>query len=140
MTGILKDYFDALDRLKRGKPVNVPKGTKITNDSVALEAGRKKGTIKKSRPVFSDLIVSIAAAAKEEIKPQDEMRARLDDSKAEIARYRTLWEEALAREVSLVKELWDTREAWAKEREAMASGKVTSIAKTGPTSPPELTA
>ena len=23
---VLKDYFEALERLKRGKPVNVPKG------------------------------------------------------------------------------------------------------------------
>lgn len=135
MPDILKDYFDALDRLKRCKPVNVPKGTKITNDSVSLEAGRKKGTIKKSRPVFSDLIEAIAEAAETEIKPQDEMRARLSDAKAEIARYRTLWEEALAREVSLIKELWDTREAWAKEREAMASSKVTPINNTGVKSP-----
>jgi hypothetical protein len=131
MADILKDYFDALDRLKRGKPVNVPKGTKIANDSVSLEAGRKKGTIKKSRPIFSDLIETIATAAMAEIKPQDEMRARLGNAKAETARYRTLWEEALAREVSLFKELRDTREAWAKEQEAIASGRVTPIAKTG---------
>lgn len=127
MADILKDYFDALGRLKRGKPDNVPPGTKITNDSVSQEAGRKKGTIKKSRPVFSDLIEAIDAAAKAEGKPQDEARERLDRAKAEAAKYRALWEEALAREVSLVKQLWDEREAWAKEREAMTSGKVTPI-------------
>lgn len=131
MAYILKDYFDALDRLKCGKPVNVPKGTKLTNDAVSLEAGRKKGTIKKSRPVFSGLIEAIEAAAKAESKPQDEMRERLDQAKADAARYRALWEGALAREVSLVKELWDAREAWAKERDAITSGKVTTIRKPG---------
>lgn len=131
MPDILKDYFDALERLKRGKPVNVSSGTKITNDSVSLEAGRKKGTIKKSRPVFSDLIEAINAAATADVKPQDDMRERLEQAKAEAARYRVLWEEALAREVSLVKELWDSREAWAKERGAMTSGKVTPIRKSG---------
>lgn len=125
MAEILKDYFDALERLKNGRPVNVPKGTKITNDSVSLEAGRKKGTIKKSRPVFSDLIEAINAVAKAESKPQNEMLERLNQAKAEAAKYRVLWEEALAREVSLVKELWDVREAWANERDAIASGKVT---------------
>jgi hypothetical protein len=35
MPDILQDYFDALERLKRNKPVNVPKDTKITNDSVS---------------------------------------------------------------------------------------------------------
>lgn len=129
MADILQDYFDALERLKHGKPVNVPKGTTITNDSVSLEAGRKKGTIKKSRPVFSDLIEVINAAANVESKPADEMRERLDQAKAEAAKYRTLWEEALAREVSLVKELWDAREAWTKEREAMIKGKITPIKK-----------
>lgn len=130
MPDILKEYFEALERLKRGKPVNVPKGTKITNDSVSLEAGRKKGTIKKARPIFSDLIEAIDAAAKAEAKPRDEMRGRLDEAKAEAARNRAMWEEALAREVSLVKQLWDEREAWAKERAALTGGKVTPIRKT----------
>lgn len=131
MSDILKDYFEALERLKNGKPINVPKGTKITNDSVSLEAGRKKGTIKKSRPVFSELINAINAASATDLKPNDEMRIRLDQAKAEAAKYRTLWEEALAREVSLVKELWDAREAWKREREAMECGKVTPIRKPG---------
>lgn len=127
MAEILKDYFDALDRLKNDKPKNVPPGTKITNDSVSLEAGRKKGTIKKSRLVFSDLIEAIEAARAGVANPQASLQERLAQAKAEIARYRTLWEEALAREVSLVKELWDIKEAWSKERESMSSGKVTPI-------------
>lgn len=133
MSDILKDYFEALERLKICKPVNVPKGTKITNDSVSLEAGRKKGTIKKSRPIFGDLIEAIDAAAKVDAKanPVDEMRARLDEAKAQSTRYRALWEEALSREVSLVKQLWDEREAWAKERAALTSDKVTPIKKAG---------
>ncbi len=81
--------------------------------------------------MFSDLIEAINAAANVESKPADEMRERLDQAKAEAAKYRTLWEEALAREVSLVKELWDARETWAKEREAMLSGKITPIRKPG---------
>jgi hypothetical protein len=129
MRETLKEYFDALERLKRGKPINVPKGTKINKDSVAQEADRKKGAIKKSRSIFRDLIEAINSAAGSERKPQDAMRERLNTAKAEADRYRILWEEALSREVSLVKELWDAREAWAKEREAMTSGKVTLISK-----------
>lgn len=127
MPDILKDYFEALERLKKGKPVNVPKESKITNDSVSLEAGRKKGTIKKSRPIFSELIDAIDAAAKDETKPRDEMKGRLEEAKAEAEKYRKLWEEALCREVSLVKQLWDEREAWAKEMAALTGAKVTSI-------------
>ena len=42
---MIEEYFKALERLKKNKPLNVPIGTKITNDAVSLEAGRKKGTI-----------------------------------------------------------------------------------------------
>jgi hypothetical protein len=128
---ILKDYFEALNRLKKGKPVNVPKGAKITNDSVSLEAGRKKGTIKKSRPIFSELIAAIDAAAQNEAGTGDALKSRLDEAKAQAARYRILWEEALAREVSLVKQLWDERENWAKERAAQFGEKVIPIRKAG---------
>ena len=127
MPDILKDYFDALDRLKKGKPINVPKGGRITNDLVSLEAGRKKGTIKKSRPIFLSLIGAIDAAAKEESKPRNEMRERFDEVKAEAARYRRLWEEALAREVSLIKQLSEEREVWTKERAALIGSKITPI-------------
>lgn len=60
----LDDYFAALERLKKGTSKKVPKGTRITNDAVALEAGRGKGSIKKSRLVFADLIAAIEEAAR----------------------------------------------------------------------------
>lgn len=127
MPDILNDYLAALERLKRGKPVNVPKGTKITNDSVSQEAGRKKGTIKRSRPIFKDLIGEIDAAAKEQFKLQDAQKTRIEELKAEVAKYRALWEEALTREVCLVKQLWDERQEWAKEKEALTGEKVATI-------------
>lgn len=130
MLDILSDYFEALDRLKRSKPVNVPRGTRITNDSVSLEAGRKIGTIKKSRPIFRDLIEAIEAA-KADAKPRDEIEGRLAEAKAEAARYRALWEGALAREVSLIKQLWDEQERWAKERAMLTGGKVVPIKPSG---------
>lgn len=46
MSEFLGEYFEALERLKLGKPLHVPVDTKISNDSVALEAGRSKGAIK----------------------------------------------------------------------------------------------
>lgn len=130
MADILKDYFEALERLKRGKPLNVPKGARITNDSVSLEAGRKKGTIKKSRPIFKELIEAIDSAPVTEPLPRDEMREQLERAKAEAARYRVLWEEALAREVSLVKQLWDEQECRALERAALAGDNVIRIRQT----------
>jgi len=57
-----------------------------------------------------------------------QIRERLVAAKLEVARYRALWEEALAREVSLVQQLWSDREIWAKERTALTGSKVISIA------------
>ena len=59
----IADYEEALERLKTGKPIRVAVGTRITNDAVSLEAGRGKGTIKKSRASFAKLILEIEAAA-----------------------------------------------------------------------------
>lgn len=127
MSNVLNEYFEALERLTKNKPVNVPKGSKITNDNVSMEAGRKKGTIKKSRPVFKELIDAIDIAAAGQAQPLDLTKAALDAAKADAARYRTLWEEAMSREVSLVKQLWEEQKQWAKEKAALTGEKVTAI-------------
>ncbi len=127
MSDILQEYFAALARLVNDRPDNVPKGTKITNDAVSLEAGRKKGTIKKSRPLFAELIRAIDTAASQQSEPNDMLKDQLTGAKAASSRYRTLWEEALKREVSLVKQLWDERTEWATEKSALTGEKVFSI-------------
>lgn len=127
MHSVLSEYFEALERLKKGRPLNVPKGAKITNDSVSLEAGRKKGTIKKSRPVFKALIDAIEAAAAEKAEPENATRTALDAAKASASRDRTLWEEAVAREISMFYQLEKAQQQWAKEKAALTGEKVTSI-------------
>lgn len=113
MTAI-DDYSAALKRLKKGQPKVVPKGTKITNDSVALEAGRGKGSIKKSRPIFADLIKAIDHAATEQAQPRNEEKMQLVKTKSSAHQFRRNWEAALAREVSLLKELYETKKLLAK--------------------------
>lgn len=125
MLDMLNDYFMALDRLIKGQPMRVDVGTKISKDAVALEAGRKKGTIKKSRPVFQDLIIAIDAAAS--VNPVEKNKEQLARAKTETAKYRCLWEEALLREISLVKQLWSEREEWSAEKAALTGQKVTAI-------------
>ena len=58
----MQDYWDALERLKSGCPCRVPLGSSINKDTVALEAGRKRGSIKKSRSSFGELIAAIDTA------------------------------------------------------------------------------
>ena len=57
----LNDYYAALERLKANKPIILPKGSAINNDTVAIEAGCKRGAIKKSR--HAALIEAIEQAA-----------------------------------------------------------------------------
>ena len=129
MTDILENYFEALDRLKKGRPNIVSKGSKITNDAVALESGRGKGSIKKSRIIFFDLIQAIDAAAKEQSCPRDVQKERTEKFKIAGERYREWWEEALKREVSLLKEVF----ALKKELAQLKGQKVLPLRRKGTT-------
>jgi predicted nucleic acid-binding Zn-ribbon protein len=97
----VEKYFAALDRLKaRGEPIN--------NDSVALEAGSGRGSIKRSRPAYTALIAAIDEASKEQAKVRtatDPAPALRDDVKALTKRL----DQSLEREVALLRELYDLR-------------------------------
>jgi predicted nucleic acid-binding Zn-ribbon protein len=94
-------YFAALERLKaRGEP--------ISNDAVALEAGSGRGSIKKSRPAYAELIAAINAAAKQQAEakvasdPVPGMRKDIEDLTRRL-------DQSLDREVALLHELYDLR-------------------------------
>jgi hypothetical protein len=110
----LEEYLAALERLKAGNPKIVRKGTKITNDAVSMEAGRRKGSIKKSRGAFADLISSITLAAAEQSSPKNKQKERLARTRGLAAQYQCDLEAALAREVSLLKELYDVKKELAR--------------------------
>jgi hypothetical protein len=114
MSSALDEYRQALQRLEEGRPQVVPKGTRITNDAVAQEAGRGKGSIKKSRATFADLIAEIAAAAERQAKSSQGSGPPLKAAKDIADQYRRLWEEALAREASLLMELLEVRREMAR--------------------------
>ncbi len=110
----LDAYLEALERLKSGRPLHVPKGTKITNDAVSLEAGRGKGTIKRSRAVFADLILAIDEAAAEQAKGQSKQKVQLDKAKNSAEQCRSDLEAALAREISLLYEVYELKKRLAQ--------------------------
>lgn len=119
----LDDYFEALNRLKAGAPLRVPADSRITNDAVALEAGRGKGSIKKSRPIFADLIAAIDAAAGEQSQVVNKDKVALEKTKQETAEARQALDAALAREVSLLNELYELK----KQLAALTGGNVLPI-------------
>lgn len=108
-TGLHADYYEALDRLKSGRPKIVPKGTRISKDAVSLEAGRKKGTIKKSRAIFAPLIAAIDAAALEQTIPEKTQAQVVDKEKRKVKDLRGELDDALGREHSLLMELYEVR-------------------------------
>lgn len=123
MTNSFSDYYEALERLKKDMPIRVPKGTKITNDAVSLEAGRGKGSIKRSRPIFSDLIVAIQLASEQQISVINVNENIVHKLKSELDQCRKELEAALAREVSLLYELYELK----KEINILTGAKVIPI-------------
>lgn len=95
-------YFQALERLKaRGEPIN--------NDAVAKEAGSGKGSIKKSRTAYAQLISAIEKAALE----QRQAKATADpipELRLQIATLQQRLDKALEREVCLLNEVYQLRE------------------------------
>ena len=96
----MQDYWDALGRLKAGKPVRLPKGSPINKDSVALEAGRGRGSIKRSRESFLSLISAIENAANADESPTEpDILRRYKEAADE---YKDMYHRALNRELMLV--------------------------------------
>lgn len=62
MSKALINLNEALNRLISNTPIRVHKGSKINNDTVALEAGLKRGAVKRSRPELAELLDDIKEA------------------------------------------------------------------------------
>ncbi|SEE24719.1 hypothetical protein [Pseudomonas migulae] len=102
-------YYEALNRLVAGKPISVSKGTKISVTSVAVEAGRSPGSIKKQRSVFAPLIQEIHIRAKEQqerSKPGasqvQQAKEKASKAREEASGFKAKYEAALARELMLL--------------------------------------
>lgn len=123
MSNHLDKYFQALQRLKLGRTIRVPKGTKISLDSVSLEAGLGKGTIKKSRPVFAELITAISHEKSETIDPAQEINRKFSFIKAKSVVLQNQLDAALGREISLLREVYKLK----KELRRLVGSPVTPI-------------
>tara|TARA_R110001583_G_scaffold74100_7_gene205514 strand:- start:23281 stop:23703 length:423 start_codon:yes stop_codon:yes gene_type:complete len=77
MTSTVKEYYAALERLKQNKPQVIGNGSAINKDTVALEAGRKRGSIR-DRPGFEQLIEDINKAS---VQPKAKRRTPVEVNK-----------------------------------------------------------
>ena len=87
----LNEYYAALERLKANKPTILSKGSAINNDTVALEAGRKRGSIKKSRHTV--LIDAIEQAAQQVEKNKQSPTQRVKKAKSKTKAVKTDYEQ-----------------------------------------------
>lgn len=94
-------YFAALERLKaRGAP--------ISNDAVAIEAGKGRGSIKSSRPAYAKLIEAIEEASKQQ-KEASVVADPIPGLQRDIHNLAQKLDQSLEREVALLNELYDLR-------------------------------
>ena len=94
-------YIAALERL-------VARGAPINNDAVAIEAGKGRGSIKKSRPAHEELIKKIDAAI---LKQEEDKLATdpLPGLNRDIEKLTRRLDQSLEREVALLNELYYLR-------------------------------
>lgn len=110
----ISSYYEALERLINNRPINVPKGSKITNDTVSREAGRGVGSIKKSRLQFADLINAISRAAESQRGQVDLVEQKLAKKNAEIRRLQDQLDSVLGNYILIYRELMETRKKLSK--------------------------
>ena len=91
----LNDYYAALERLKANKPIVLPKGSAINNDTVAMEAGRKRGSIKKSRhaALIEAIEQAAQAAGQNVLSPAQRIEQAKNRTKAAKSDYEQLQED-----------------------------------------------
>ena len=89
------EYDAALERLKANKPTILPKGSAINNDTVALEAGRKRGSIKRSRHAALVQAIELAAqqAGQNVLSPTQQIEQAKSRTKAVKSDYEQLQED-----------------------------------------------
>jgi len=104
----LKDYYSALERLKNNKPEILHRNAfSINNDTVALEAGRKRGSIKASR--YPELIEAIKKSevlrGKSGFSVTERHKAKAEKEKNAHKDLELKYQASLNREVMLVEQL-----------------------------------
>jgi len=95
--------MEALERLKQNKPLIIQKGSRINLDTVALEAGKNRSSIRKDR--YPELYAIIQEAEQNDLTPRQQDAVKIEKIKFERDRYKKLYEEAIGRELMLVDRL-----------------------------------
>lgn len=107
MASAIIDYIEALNRL-------VKRGVKPTLDAVAIEAGRKKGSIRRGLARHDEIVAAIERAAEKfgkEIEKSKEFQqaTRIVKLKKERDQYKQWYDNLLANHLSVIYQLEEQR-------------------------------
>lgn len=107
MASAIIEFLEALNRL-------VERGVKPTLDAVAIEAGRKKGSIRRGLDRHKELVTAIAKAAElfeKEAENSNEFKlaARIEKLKKERDLYLAQYNSLLSEHIGLIYQLEDMR-------------------------------
>jgi hypothetical protein len=102
---IPSEYWSSLERLINNEPNIIPRNSKINKNNVALEAGKKAGSIKKSRTSFSKLIIAIEKASEERAVKKVDFEDRFNKERIKRVTYQELYHNTLNRELMLIERL-----------------------------------
>ena len=97
-----KEKWEALARLIKNDPKRVPKGSKINLDTVALEAGFGRGSIKRGRPGNHELVHAIDKASHERKSSNKKFQLRIEKLTANEAKYKDLYHKSLNIQLMLI--------------------------------------
>lgn len=106
----LEEYWAALDRLVGGNTIILPHGTPVSYDSVALEAGRGRGSLKATRPQHQNIRDAILRAATAQTKAttpvsKASLKRKAKDQYDSTLHYKKLYNQTLARELMLLQRI-----------------------------------
>jgi mannitol-specific phosphotransferase system IIBC component len=113
----IDDYYDALQRLIDNRPLHITKGSKINNDTVALEASRKRGSIKKSRQGFEQLINDILEGEAKRTQGTRKIQDKLEQTKIDKINIESLYNKSLNRELMYLETISELEEEIKKNKE-----------------------
>lgn len=107
MASAIIEFLEALNRL-------VERGVKPTFDAVAIEAGRKKGSIRRGLDRHKELVTAIAKAAEQFEKEAEQSKefkqtARIEKLKKERDQYLAQYSSLLSEHIGLIYQLEDLR-------------------------------
>jgi len=108
------ECFLALDRLLCEVPIRIKGPYKINNDTVAIEAGYPRGSIKKYNPAHELLIKSISEHYGRKFKSSDKNQQKLIEAKDRIKVLQSEINAALSREALYIKYMLELEAALRK--------------------------